>query len=147
MTTQIDALNLPRLDAATGAALKEKLQEAEQTGLHPGEFDPSLTKYLLPTENASVFGYSVTFLAVALIALIGAGTAAWLVRKPKPDPRADPLEPAQEDAAQDGSARDDGDRADRDQVGHTSAGHNSEEQPAAEDRGRPGPLSRRTRPQ
>ena len=85
LESEIEARGMPRLDAATGAAFKEGIQAAEQTGLRPGAFDPALTQYLIPAQNASDFGYSVTFIAVTVLALIGAAVTAFLVRKPATD--------------------------------------------------------------
>ena len=52
------------LDENTGPALKNAQQAAEQTGLDRRGFDPTLTQYLLPADNASDFGDAVVFLAV-----------------------------------------------------------------------------------
>jgi len=95
LASEIDAAGMPRLDAATGEAFKEGIQAAEQTGLRPGAFDPALLRYLVPAENASDFGYSVTFLAVTVLALVGAAVTAFLVRKPAAD--IDDAEPAARD--------------------------------------------------
>ena len=83
--SEIDAQNIPQFDETTGAAFLAQIQAAEQTGLRPGEFDPALTKYLLPAEAASDFGYTVTFLAVTVLSLIAMVAVARLVRKPPPD--------------------------------------------------------------
>ena len=81
----IDDRGLQQLDETTGAALKDQIGAAESTGLDPSAFDPALIKYLIPARDASDFGYSVTFLAVSVIALIGLAAVAFLVRKPPPD--------------------------------------------------------------
>jgi len=78
----IDDRGLQRLDETTSVALKDQIAAAESTGLNPAAFDPDLVKYLIPARDASDFGYSVTFLAVSVIALIGMAAVAMLVRKP-----------------------------------------------------------------
>jgi hypothetical protein len=49
--------------------------------LHPDQFDPSIRIYLESTRSASDFGYSVTFIAVTVLSLIGALAVGLLVRK------------------------------------------------------------------
>jgi MFS family permease len=88
----IDDRGLQKLDETSGAALKDQFSAAESTGLNPASFDPKLMEYLIPARDASDFGYSVTFLAVSVIALIGLVAVAYLVRKPPPD--TDHTEPA-----------------------------------------------------
>ena len=69
-----------------GTELKQTLDAAQATGLHPAALDPSVERYLLIAQSASNHGYSVTFLVVALLGAIGAVTVAWLVRKPAGPP-------------------------------------------------------------
>jgi MFS family permease len=64
------------------AALRNDIEAAEQTGLHPAQFDPALAAYLIPAREASAFGYSAAFLATTAIALVGLVVSAWLVRRP-----------------------------------------------------------------
>ena len=92
LNSLIDAdSTIPDLDAVSGPALKQALLDAEQTGLRPDQFDVSVRMYLKSTASASEFGYSVTFLAVTVLSLIGAFAVALLVRKPpavQPEPAA-----------------------------------------------------------
>ena len=92
LNSLIDAdSTIPNLDAVSGSALKQALLDAEQTGLRPDQFDVSVRMYLKSTASASEFGYSVTFLAVTVLSLIGAFAVALLVRKPpalQPEPAA-----------------------------------------------------------
>ena len=69
------------------AALRDDLEAAEQTGLHPSQFDPAFEAYLIPAREASSIGYAAAFLATTAIALVGLVVSAWLVRRP-PDPDA-----------------------------------------------------------
>ena len=68
--------------------LRAHILAAEQTGLHPGSFDPELSQFLIPALNASEFGYSVTFVIVSVLAVAGAVVVGRLVRPP-PTPPAD----------------------------------------------------------
>jgi MFS family permease len=77
----IDEAPIPNLDAKTGAALKNALEAAEQTGLNPDHFDPTALEYLLPARSASEFGYSIAFLAVTVVALFGLVVVLRLVRR------------------------------------------------------------------
>jgi MFS family permease len=92
LNSLIDAdSTIPNLDAVSGSALKQALLDAEQTGLRPDQFEVSVRMYLKSTASASEFGYSVTFLAVTVLSLIGAFAVALLVRKPpalQPEPAA-----------------------------------------------------------
>ena len=72
-----------------GKQLSQALQAAEQTGLQPHHFDPSLFRYLLPAFNASKLGYGVVFFAVSALSVVGALLAARSVRKPR-DPAEEP---------------------------------------------------------
>jgi MFS family permease len=81
----IDDRGIQRFDEVTGQAFKNQIEAAESTGLHASDFDSSLLPYLIPARDASDFGYSVTFIAVSVIALIGLAVVAFLVRKPPPD--------------------------------------------------------------
>jgi hypothetical protein len=65
-----------------GKQLSQALQAAEQTGLQPHHFDPSLFRYLLPAFNASKLGYGAVFFAVSALSVVGALLAARLVGKP-----------------------------------------------------------------
>src|SRR5664279_2297681 len=81
--------SIPDLNAGSSAALKQALLDAEQTGLHPDQFNPAVRIYLTSARSASDFGYSVTFLGVTGLSLIGALAVALLVRKPpntQPEP-------------------------------------------------------------
>jgi hypothetical protein len=78
----IDTGPLHDLPASQGHQLKEALQAAEQTGLHPRHFDRDLVKYLEPASQASDHGYIAAYLAVSVIALIGVVVVARLVRRP-----------------------------------------------------------------
>lgn len=80
----IDRSSLKDLTARTGAELRDALHAAEATGLNAHHFNPSLRGYLTVARSASDHGYSVTFIVVALLAAIGAGLTAWLVRQPSP---------------------------------------------------------------
>lgn len=87
LTSRVSSSSLADLTPASGAALRDALQQAEATGLHRDAFNPSVVEYLQVAQASSNHGYSVTFIAVALLALVGAGTVAWLVRKPElPEP-------------------------------------------------------------
>ena len=65
-----------------GIELRDALADAQQTGLVPRNFDPQVVEYLQVAERASDHGYIAAFLAVSVLALIGAVTSAWLVRRP-----------------------------------------------------------------
>lgn len=87
--TYIDQLNdkvgtssLPALSGTTGPALKETLQAAQASGLKPGSVDPELIGYLELARDASNNGFSVTFIIVAVLALVAGGLVACLVRRP-----------------------------------------------------------------
>ena len=82
------------LDEDTLSRLKDELIAAEQTGLRPSDFGPYVEQYLLPARAASDFGYSVTFLAVSALAIVGAAAAWWLVRRPEETPAASPTDPS-----------------------------------------------------
>lgn len=83
---RIDQSPLADLTLEQGANLKQSLLAAEQTGLQPSHFDASLVDYLRPAQEASTHGYTVAFLAMGAIALVGLLAVAWLVRKPNPVP-------------------------------------------------------------
>jgi MFS family permease len=78
----IDASPLPNLDDTSGPVLRSALEHAEATGLHPSAFDPELKSYIELAGQAASHGYSITFIAVTVLALVGAAATAWLVRKP-----------------------------------------------------------------
>ena len=82
LTSQIEARQLPALDATTGALLRDSIEAAEQTGLNPSTFNSRVSEYLLAARDASDHGYTITFLATAALAAIGLLATAWLVRKP-----------------------------------------------------------------
>jgi len=86
--------NIPDFAPGTENRLRDAIEAAEATGLHPDSFDPDLQKYLQATETASNLGYEITFIVVAAIALAAAAVTGWLVRKPPEDPNADPNAPA-----------------------------------------------------
>lgn len=75
---------LAELSDAQLERFKQDILNAEQTGLHPSTFDPSLNPYLEAALDASYFGYAVVFLLVSALALIAAVVMAKLVRKPEP---------------------------------------------------------------
>lgn len=85
LTAGIAERGLPPLTPESGAELRDALQAAEQTGLVPNTFDPQVVQYLEVTQTASDHGYVAAFLVVSALALLGAVTSAWLVRRP-PDP-------------------------------------------------------------
>jgi EmrB/QacA subfamily drug resistance transporter len=85
---------LPNIDDVNGARLRAALEHAEATGLHPDAFGPELLRYVEYAGEAAARGYSVTFLAVTALALLGAAATGWLVRKPVAQPQA--AEPAAE---------------------------------------------------
>jgi EmrB/QacA subfamily drug resistance transporter len=78
----VDRSRLPDLTERTGGALRGALQGAEATGLRADLVDPALRRYLTVAREASDRGYAVTFVVVAVIALVGAVVVAWLVRRP-----------------------------------------------------------------
>jgi hypothetical protein len=82
LQANIAARGLPPLNDDTGLQLREALNPAEQVGLNPATFDPRVAAYLDSARSASDFGYSVTFLASSVLALIGLMATAVLVRKP-----------------------------------------------------------------
>jgi len=82
---RIDASPLGDLTAEQASQLRSALQGAEATGLRPDHFDENLKAYLRPAYEASRYGYTVTFLAVAAIAVLGLVATAWLVRRPRPE--------------------------------------------------------------
>ena len=73
----------PDLTERTGTILKDTLQTAEASGLKVPSADPALLRYLEAAQDASNQGYVVTFITVAVLAIIAGGLVAWLVRKPK----------------------------------------------------------------
>jgi EmrB/QacA subfamily drug resistance transporter len=73
---------LPDLTDKQYQSLRSALEAAEQTGLHPNQFDPALRQYLRPAYLASERGYAVAFLAVSAISVVGAVATGLLVRKP-----------------------------------------------------------------
>lgn len=82
LQADVAARNLPQLNDQTGPLLRDALNAAEQVGLHPATFDTRVAEYLASARVASDYGYSVTFLATTLLALIGLIATAVLVRKP-----------------------------------------------------------------
>ncbi|MDT7553704.1 MAG: hypothetical protein QOI16_2240 [Pseudonocardiales bacterium] len=82
LQTDVAARNIPPLDDQTGPLLRDALNAAEQVGLHPATFDPRVVGYLDSARVASDYGYSVTFLATTVLALVGLIASAVLVRKP-----------------------------------------------------------------
>ena len=78
----IDRGPLANLTDAQYERLRAGLIAAEQTGLRPENFDRNLKEYLRPARAASEHGYSVAFIAVALIGAIGAIATWLLVRRP-----------------------------------------------------------------
>jgi EmrB/QacA subfamily drug resistance transporter len=78
----VAASPLPDIDNVNGPALREALDHAEATGLHPDAFSPELLRYVEYAGEAATRGYSVTFIAVGVLALLGAAATGWLVRKP-----------------------------------------------------------------
>jgi hypothetical protein len=70
------------LTSHQGQQLRQALDAAEQTGLQPHHFDPSLVRFLIPAFDASKLGYAAVFFSVLVISVIG-GLSAWrLVRSP-----------------------------------------------------------------
>jgi hypothetical protein len=64
---------------------RRRLEAAEQTGLHPKHVDRSRVDVLRSARTASEHGDAVAFVAVAVIAAIGALVTALLVRRPPAD--------------------------------------------------------------
>jgi hypothetical protein len=65
-----------------GQQLRQALDAAEQTGLQPHRFDPSLVRFLIPAFDASKLGYAAVFFSMLAISVLG-GLGAWrLVRSP-----------------------------------------------------------------
>ncbi|MGE3286002.1 MAG: MFS transporter [Pseudonocardia sp.] len=87
---RVDNGPLPDLSDSQYQTLRADLEAAEQTGLHPAQFDPALADYLTPAREAAAIGYATAFLAVTVIAAIGVVVCLWLVRRPGvaavPDP-------------------------------------------------------------
>lgn len=77
-----DAAPGPDLDAETLGKLKDIIIGDEQTGLKVSDFGAYVQSYLIPAREASNLGYAVTFLVVTALALVGAASAWWLVRRP-----------------------------------------------------------------
>jgi EmrB/QacA subfamily drug resistance transporter len=82
----VAASPLPDINDTNGPTLRTALEHAEATGLHPDAFGPQLLRYVEYAGEAATRGYSVTFVAVAVLALLGAAATAWLVRKPTAPP-------------------------------------------------------------
>jgi EmrB/QacA subfamily drug resistance transporter len=82
LTERVDRSSLTDLTTKTGAELRNALHAAEATGLNPHTFDRSVRVYLGVARSASDHGYSVTFIAVAILAAAGACLVGWLVRTP-----------------------------------------------------------------
>jgi hypothetical protein len=66
--------------------LTRALTAAEAVGLKPDQFDSKLQRYLAPARHASEFGYTAVFITVAVLAALGAVTAAVLIRRPSDAP-------------------------------------------------------------
>ncbi|HTU84051.1 MAG TPA: MFS transporter [Solirubrobacteraceae bacterium] len=88
-TTYVARLNasianssLPKFTAEQGLRFKNALLAAEQTGLRPKAFGPTLERYLPLARSASHTGYTVAMLVVSVLAAVGMLIVAWLVRKP-----------------------------------------------------------------
>jgi EmrB/QacA subfamily drug resistance transporter len=82
LVASISSSSLPSLTASQSEKLKNALLAAEQTGLRPRSFDPTLRRYLPLARSASDHGYIVAILIVSVLAVIGLLLMAWLVRKP-----------------------------------------------------------------
>ena len=80
--TNIDASPLADLTGAQYAQLKADLIAAEQTGLHPASFDPSLVGYLKSTLDASNWGFAAAFLAASVLSVVGLLVVWRMVRSP-----------------------------------------------------------------
>jgi len=80
---------LADLDASQLETFKTEVLAAEQTGLRPSTFDPSLAEYLDSARFASNLGFALAFLLVSVLAAIAAVLVARLVRRPPPLERAD----------------------------------------------------------
>lgn len=78
----MDAAPGPDLDRDTLGRLKDIMLGEEQTGLRVSDFGQYVDTYLIPAREASNLGYSVVFLAVTALALVGASVSWWLVRRP-----------------------------------------------------------------
>jgi MFS family permease len=78
----VEASPLSNLTDAQYAQLRHTLESAEATGLHLQAIDPFMRGYVLIARGAAQHGYVMTFVAVAVIAAVGAALVAWLVRKP-----------------------------------------------------------------
>ena len=55
--SEIESKNLPRLDEATSSAFRDQIQAAEQTGLRPGSFDPTLTQIPPAGRGGRLYGH------------------------------------------------------------------------------------------
>ncbi len=82
LVASISSSSLPSLTASQSERLKSALLAAEQTGLRPKSFDPTLRRYLPLARSASDHGYIVAILIVSVLAVVGLVLVAWLVRKP-----------------------------------------------------------------
>jgi EmrB/QacA subfamily drug resistance transporter len=71
----------PNASAQQLNRLKDALQAAEQTGLHPKSFPADLARFLIPARTASDHGYAVAFLAVSAVALVALVVMAVMVRR------------------------------------------------------------------
>ncbi len=87
--SRIDAGPLKDFTPAQAATFKADVIAAEQTGLHPKQFDPQLYDYLFPAKAASADGYSAAMLVVAVIGVVGAAATWLLVRRPPGGPATD----------------------------------------------------------
>jgi EmrB/QacA subfamily drug resistance transporter len=82
LVSSISASKLPDFTATQAAHFKSSIIAAEQTGLKPNAFDPTLKHYLPLARSASDHGYLVAMLIVAALAVIGLVIVATLVRAP-----------------------------------------------------------------
>jgi EmrB/QacA subfamily drug resistance transporter len=82
LQARVDASSLPDLTDRSEDVLRDTLQAAEATGLHPSHLEGTLHGYVLIARNASDHGYEMVFLTVAVIAAVAAVLVAWLVRRP-----------------------------------------------------------------
>lgn len=77
----IDQSPVADLTADQSQRLRDAIIAAEQTGLDPSTFPADLQAYLVFADDASVWGYAITFAVAGLVAVAGALTSWILVRK------------------------------------------------------------------
>nr|WP_257865651.1 MFS transporter [Gordonia jinghuaiqii] len=84
--SRIDGSPLPDLTDGQYEKMRDDIEAAEQTGLHPDHFDPEFTGYLSSALDAATFAQVLTFGVTAGVAVLGAVATGLLVRRAPGNP-------------------------------------------------------------